>query len=1012
LAFALVGSSATIVAAEFDSPRSLDDRVVIELFSEHPAVVTPTGIAVDPGGRVLVIESHTHFRPEGYPGPAADRILMFAGANSDGRGNPPTVFFEGTTATMNLAVHPNGWVYVATRAEVFRIRDSDNDGRADRRDTIVRHETDGDYPHNGLSGFAFDFNGNVYFGQGENLGATYDLVGADGTTISGGGEGGNIYRCDEEGNNLVRIATGFWNPFHVCFDTYGRLFTVDNDPDSRPPCRLLHVVDGGDYGFRFRNGRRGLHPFTAWNGELPGTLPMVAGTGEAPSAVVCYESDALPDDYRGALLTTSWGDHRIERFDLVRRGASLRSVAKSVVLGGEEFRPVGMVQAPDGSLYVSDWVDKSYELHGRGRIWRIRSRKPGDSPRPEDAARALHSVDRPLREAAARGLAGTAAGRDTLRDALRLSDDAAVRLTCWWALGADVADDHSDVDARSVYENESSSDVRAAMLATSSRDAVSLAAIARDEFSPVVQAAALRRMNSAGARNTDERNASDNRVGERALLLGFLQDSDPFLRQAAREAIARVCSTDDLLTLAGDEKADARLAAVLLLRREDAARARHVIPRLLGDADPRVRFCTIQWIGESGLKSYREPLRRAMATAGMTQELFGAHLATLRMLDHGAVTPASVEVSSEEFVAAILLADDTPDEVRARALRLLPARHSELALEQLTTWLGSVNPSLALEALRTLRERDEPAARQALLSVAADVRYPHRLRAEAVAGLFPQLDDECDLLVLLATGGDAVLRDEALRSLRGATLSRQERGDLEHLRPSGPEVASLVDRVFAGGSDPLADLSANTAPDTPAPSIPVTDTEKTDLALPATATNDTATNGTATNHPDTNHSDTNHPQWLQRWLDRLCESGDPEIGERVFFHPQGPGCYRCHQIDGRGSQVGPDLSTTARQLSRERLVASIVAPSTEIAPRYVTWTLVLDDGRVLSGMLVGESADGTSTYANATAERFTVRHGEVEQRQQSSRSIMPDGLPELMTPGEFRDLLAYLQQRR
>ncbi len=43
---------------------------------------------------------------------------------------------------------------------------------------------------------------------------------------------------------LERIATGFWNPFHWRFDTFGRLFTVDNDPDSRPPCRLLHIVAG------------------------------------------------------------------------------------------------------------------------------------------------------------------------------------------------------------------------------------------------------------------------------------------------------------------------------------------------------------------------------------------------------------------------------------------------------------------------------------------------------------------------------------------------------------------------------------------------------------------------------------------------------------------------------------------------------------------------------------------------------------------------------------------------
>ncbi len=126
--------------------------------------------------------------------------------------------------------------------------------------------------------------GNVYFGLGENLGASYRLIGRTERHSAGGGEGGNIYRCQPDGTQLERVATGFWNPFHVAFDVFGRLFAVDNDPDSRPPCRLLHIVDGGDYGYRFRNGRKGLHPFTAWNGELPGTLGDGRGHGRGAFA--------------------------------------------------------------------------------------------------------------------------------------------------------------------------------------------------------------------------------------------------------------------------------------------------------------------------------------------------------------------------------------------------------------------------------------------------------------------------------------------------------------------------------------------------------------------------------------------------------------------------------------------------------------------------------------------------------------------------------------------------------
>ena len=98
---------------------------------------------------------------------------------------------------------------------------------------------------------------------------------------------------------------------------------------------------------------------------------MVAGTGEAPSGILAYEHDAFPEEYLGNLIVTSWGDHRIDRFQLQPKGASFESVAEPFIVGGENFRPVGIALAPDGSLYVSDWVLRDYKIHGKGRVWRI-----------------------------------------------------------------------------------------------------------------------------------------------------------------------------------------------------------------------------------------------------------------------------------------------------------------------------------------------------------------------------------------------------------------------------------------------------------------------------------------------------------------------------------------------------------------------------------------------------------------------------------------------------------------
>ena len=439
------------------NPQIHDPRLRVDLFAAAPDIVHPIGLAFDPRGRLLVIESHTHFRPPNYQGPKHDRIRLVEDTDGDGKADRFTTFFEGTKATMDLAVHADGSVYLATRNEILRLRDTDGDGKADEQRRIVFLDTKGNYPHNGLSGLAFDSRGNLYFGLGENLGAAYKLIGSDGNTLTGGGEGGSIFWCTADGRKLRRVATGFWNPFGVCRDIFGRVFAVDNDPDAMPPCRLVHVVEGGDYGYQFRYGRSGRHPFQSWDGQLPGTLPMVSGTGEAPCEILSYESDGLPREYVGDLLVTSWADHRVERYRLKERGASWTAERLPFVQGGENFRPVGLAVAPDGSLFVSDWVRRDYNLHNKGAIWHIRSREAGKHERPSDPRRALASAHGPIRAKAARRLAADDAGRDFLREQLT-SKDVRVRAA---ALTALIGAEDRKVDLAAFAEKERVTPLRA-----------------------------------------------------------------------------------------------------------------------------------------------------------------------------------------------------------------------------------------------------------------------------------------------------------------------------------------------------------------------------------------------------------------------------------------------------------------------------------------------------------------------------------------------------------------------
>jgi putative membrane-bound dehydrogenase-like protein len=342
-------------------PRVLLPSCQLDQIAREPEIVTPVGMVFDTKGRLLVVESHTHQRPDDYEGPGSDRLQMLSDSNGDGKLDRWSTFAEGFRHAMNVAVHPDGNVYLVTRSDVHLLRDNNDDGVADSNKKVIQLKTTVDYPHNALSGIVV-VGDRMFLGVGENFGVDYDLVGSDGKSIKNTGGVGTIYTCKLDGSELQRFAQGFWNPFSLCM-AGNKLFCVDNDPDASPPCRLINVHGTGDYGFRFEYGRAGVHPLQAWNGELPATLPMVCGTGEAPTSVLFH---------RGYLWVTSWGDYRIERYKLTPQKDGTYSAERTIVVQGDaDFRPTGMAVAPDGSLWFGDWVDRSYPVHGKGRIWRL-----------------------------------------------------------------------------------------------------------------------------------------------------------------------------------------------------------------------------------------------------------------------------------------------------------------------------------------------------------------------------------------------------------------------------------------------------------------------------------------------------------------------------------------------------------------------------------------------------------------------------------------------------------------
>jgi putative membrane-bound dehydrogenase-like protein len=363
-------------------PQLSDKRLQIVLYAENPDIVTPIGAAVDARGRLFVVESHTHNPPPDYDGPKGDLIKVFEGQRPDGRAERVSIFADDLFQAQSIAFDPKGTLYVVCTRGLYVLHDRDGDGRSESRDrilTIAPYEKRAN-PHGQMQGITFSPDGWVYVGRGAHVGGEYAWVGADGKELPGHYDGGDIVRVRPDGSGLERVATGFWNPFGLTVDRQGRVIAVDNDPDARGPNRLLHIVRGGDYGYKTLFGRFGLHPYLAWEGDVPGTLPMIYGVGEAPTAVIDASTARLPAEYKDALIAAVWGEHNLSLYRTIPAGASIRA-RREIFLQGEgydtedsPFRPAGLATAPDGSIYITDWMLIAYTTHKRGRIWKVTPR--------------------------------------------------------------------------------------------------------------------------------------------------------------------------------------------------------------------------------------------------------------------------------------------------------------------------------------------------------------------------------------------------------------------------------------------------------------------------------------------------------------------------------------------------------------------------------------------------------------------------------------------------------------
>jgi putative heme-binding domain-containing protein len=143
----------------------------------------------------------------------------------------------------------------------------------------------------------------------------------------------------------------------------------------------------------------------------------------------------------------------------------------------------------------------------------------------------------------------------------------------------------------------------------------------------------------------------------------------------------------------------------------------------------------------------------------------------------------------------------------------------------------------------------------------------------------------------------------------------------------------------------------------------------------------------------------------------LALAGDVEQGKQLYHAKNGVQCRNCHRIGGQGGQLGPELDRVGVRYSRAQLLEHIVEPSKVIDPKYVGYIVQLDDGRVVTGLIV-DRTDTELVIRDVTDKVTRLPIASVESLAPQRKSLMPDLLLRDLSIEQAANLLAYLTSLR
>jgi putative heme-binding domain-containing protein len=151
--------------------------------------------------------------------------------------------------------------------------------------------------------------------------------------------------------------------------------------------------------------------------------------------------------------------------------------------------------------------------------------------------------------------------------------------------------------------------------------------------------------------------------------------------------------------------------------------------------------------------------------------------------------------------------------------------------------------------------------------------------------------------------------------------------------------------------------------------------------------------------------------WQMSDFDQVNVAADPNTmmrGMKAFLDAQ---CHQCHRMDGRGVELGPDLTTVRERFKGKELLRQILEPSSHIDEAYRLVRVETKDETEWSGGLVGQDDREIRLRPSLLVpdQVVTLDRKQVRSIYTSPLSPMPEGMVSTLTREAILDLLAYLE---